>query len=187
MPTSGIEKLGGEMTDTVDRTESTGSGGSGLDSYFKLSQRGSSVGTEIRAGVTTFLVMAYIIFVNPAILVGRGLRCAGRGRRHRPGRRPALHPDGGGGQLSHCDGSRSRHQRCGGLRPRPGSRADAGRSDGCDRPRRSDRARSGGRGSARGDHERGAPGLEKGDRGRHRALHHVHRVRRRRADPSAGR
>ena len=56
------------MTDTVDRTESTGSGGSGLDSYFKLSQRGSSVGTEIRAGVTTFLVMAYIIFVNPAIL-----------------------------------------------------------------------------------------------------------------------
>jgi adenine/guanine/hypoxanthine permease len=60
--------LGGEMTDTVDRTESTGSGGSGLDSFFKLSQRGSSVGTEIRAGVTTFLVMAYIIFVNPAIL-----------------------------------------------------------------------------------------------------------------------
>ena len=60
------------MTDTVDRTESTGSGGSGLDSYFKLSQRGSSVGTEIRAGVTTFLVMAYIIFVNPAILSAAG-------------------------------------------------------------------------------------------------------------------
>ena len=57
------------MTDTVDRTESRGSGGgSGLDSYFKLSERGTSVGTEVRAGVTTFLVMAYIIFVNPGIL-----------------------------------------------------------------------------------------------------------------------
>ncbi len=60
------------MTDTVDRTESTGSGGSGLDSFFKLSERGSSVGTEIRAGLTTFLVMAYIIFVNPAILSAAG-------------------------------------------------------------------------------------------------------------------
>ncbi|HSK06579.1 MAG TPA: NCS2 family permease [Acidimicrobiia bacterium] len=56
------------MTDTVDRTESRGSGGSGFDSYFKLTERGTSVGTEIRAGVTTFLVMAYIIFVNPNIL-----------------------------------------------------------------------------------------------------------------------
>jgi AGZA family xanthine/uracil permease-like MFS transporter len=56
------------MTDTVDRTRSSGSGGSGLGSFFKLDERGTSVGTEIRAGVTTFLVMAYIIFVNPLIL-----------------------------------------------------------------------------------------------------------------------
>jgi AGZA family xanthine/uracil permease-like MFS transporter len=56
------------MTETVDRTESRGSGGSGLDSYFKLTERGTNVGTEVRAGVTTFLVMAYIIFVNPTIL-----------------------------------------------------------------------------------------------------------------------
>ena len=55
------------MADTVDRTKSS-SGGSGLDSYFKLSERGTSVGTEIRAGFTTFLVMAYIIFLNPIIL-----------------------------------------------------------------------------------------------------------------------
>lgn len=47
-------------------------GGSGLDSYFKLSERGSSVGTEVRAGVTTFLVMSYIIFVNPSILSAAG-------------------------------------------------------------------------------------------------------------------
>jgi adenine/guanine/hypoxanthine permease len=55
------------MTDTVDQKQSS-SGGSGLDGYFKLSERGSSVGTEIRAGFTTFLVMAYIIFLNPIIL-----------------------------------------------------------------------------------------------------------------------
>lgn len=44
------------------------SGGGGLASFFRVSERGSSVGTEIRAGITTFMVMAYIIFVNPDIL-----------------------------------------------------------------------------------------------------------------------
>lgn len=41
---------------------------SGLDRYFKITERGSTVGTEIRAGITTFLAMAYIVFVNPSIL-----------------------------------------------------------------------------------------------------------------------
>lgn len=45
----------------------------GLDGYFKISERGSSIGTEIRAGVTTFLVMAYILFVNADILSAAGL------------------------------------------------------------------------------------------------------------------
>ena len=45
----------------------------GLDSYFQVSERGSSVGTEVRAGVTTFLVMAYILFVNADILSATGL------------------------------------------------------------------------------------------------------------------
>ncbi len=45
----------------------------GLDSYFKVSERGSSVGTEVRAGITTFLVMAYILFVNADILSATGL------------------------------------------------------------------------------------------------------------------
>jgi AGZA family xanthine/uracil permease-like MFS transporter len=40
----------------------------GFDSYFKLTERGTNIGTEVRAGVTTFLVMAYIIFLNPLIL-----------------------------------------------------------------------------------------------------------------------
>lgn len=49
-------------------TPRTASGGGGLDGYFRITERGSSVGQEVRAGVTTFLAMAYIIFVNPAIL-----------------------------------------------------------------------------------------------------------------------
>lgn len=61
------------MPDTQERAPAPPSGGSGLDSYFKLTERGTSVGTEIRAGVTTFLVMAYIIFVNPTILSAAGL------------------------------------------------------------------------------------------------------------------
>jgi AGZA family xanthine/uracil permease-like MFS transporter len=56
------------MTDTVGRSADTG-----LDSYFHITERGSTVGTEIRAGVTTFLVMAYIIFVNADILGVAGL------------------------------------------------------------------------------------------------------------------
>lgn len=39
-----------------------------LERRFHVSERGSTVVTEIRAGITTFLTMAYIIFVNPAIL-----------------------------------------------------------------------------------------------------------------------
>ncbi|HSJ29594.1 MAG TPA: NCS2 family permease [Acidimicrobiia bacterium] len=58
------------MSDTAQRAPS---GESGLDSFFKLTERGTSVATEIRAGVATFLVMAYIIFVNPSILGAAGL------------------------------------------------------------------------------------------------------------------
>ena len=45
----------------------------GLDSYFKLSERGTTVAREIRAGLATFMVMAYIIFVNANILSATGL------------------------------------------------------------------------------------------------------------------
>jgi AGZA family xanthine/uracil permease-like MFS transporter len=53
---------------TATREQPKAVAGGGLDSYFRIGERGSSVGTEIRAGATTFLVMAYIIFVNPGIL-----------------------------------------------------------------------------------------------------------------------
>lgn len=41
---------------------------SGLDRFFSISQRGSTVGTEVRAGVVTFFAMAYIIILNPLII-----------------------------------------------------------------------------------------------------------------------
>ncbi len=40
----------------------------GIASYFKFNERGTDLGTEARAGLTTFMVMAYILFVNGAIL-----------------------------------------------------------------------------------------------------------------------
>jgi AGZA family xanthine/uracil permease-like MFS transporter len=40
----------------------------GLDRYFRISERGSTVRTELLAGLTTWLTMAYILFLNPAIL-----------------------------------------------------------------------------------------------------------------------
>ena len=46
-----------------------------LGRYFKLTERGSTLGTEIRAGITTFLTLAYIIAVNPIILMDSGGTC----------------------------------------------------------------------------------------------------------------
>ena len=41
-----------------------------LDSYFKITERESSIAQEVRGGVVTFLTMAYIIVLNPIILAG---------------------------------------------------------------------------------------------------------------------
>ncbi|KOG36274.1 MULTISPECIES: NCS2 family permease [Streptomyces] len=46
-------------------------GRSWLDRYFHISERGSTVATEIRGGVTTFMAMAYILLLNPLILGGK--------------------------------------------------------------------------------------------------------------------
>ncbi|HYS92367.1 MAG TPA: NCS2 family permease, partial [Candidatus Acidoferrales bacterium] len=51
-----------------------------LERCFGLARAGASVGSEVRGGLTTFMVMAYIIFVNPAILGFAGI--------------PALHGQG---------------------------------------------------------------------------------------------
>jgi adenine/guanine/hypoxanthine permease len=44
-----------------------------LESYFEFSHLGTNWRTEILAGVTTFLTMAYIVLVNPAILADAGV------------------------------------------------------------------------------------------------------------------
>lgn len=44
-----------------------------LDRFFKLSEHRTSVKTELLAGLTTFVTMAYIIFVNPNIMAAAGI------------------------------------------------------------------------------------------------------------------
>lgn len=44
-----------------------------LEKLFKLNKNGTTVKTEIIAGMTTFLTMAYVIFVNPSILAATGM------------------------------------------------------------------------------------------------------------------
>ncbi len=48
-----------------------------LESFFKLKENNTTIRTEVAAGVTTFLTMAYIIFVNPSILSEAGVPFAG--------------------------------------------------------------------------------------------------------------
>lgn len=44
-----------------------------MESFFKIKERGSTVQTEVIGGLTTFLAMAYIVAVNPAILMDAGV------------------------------------------------------------------------------------------------------------------
>ena len=44
-----------------------------MEKFFKLKENGTSVGTEVVAGFTTFFAMAYIIVVNPSILSESGM------------------------------------------------------------------------------------------------------------------
>ena len=43
-------------------------GAAGIDGFFKISERGSTVGREVRGGIVTFFTMAYIVVLNPLIL-----------------------------------------------------------------------------------------------------------------------
>jgi AGZA family xanthine/uracil permease-like MFS transporter len=54
-------------------TDISADSGSFLDRYFGLTQHGTNVRTEMVAGVTTFLTMVYIVFVNPTILANAGM------------------------------------------------------------------------------------------------------------------
>ena len=58
----------------MEQAVRTAPGGQGLaERLFKLQEHGTTVRTELLAGLTTFLTMAYIIFINPAILGDAGM------------------------------------------------------------------------------------------------------------------
>ena len=44
-----------------------------IERYFNVREKGSTVRTELLAGMTTFIAMAYILFVNPNILADAGI------------------------------------------------------------------------------------------------------------------
>ena len=56
--------------DTADSPENaeTPEPRDGFDRFFEITRRGSTVGTEVRGGVVTFVTMAYIVILNPIIL-----------------------------------------------------------------------------------------------------------------------
>ena len=58
----------GSTVTTEDRPPTTM-----LDREFRLTENGTTVRIEVIAGLTTFLAMAYIIFVNPSVLVEAGM------------------------------------------------------------------------------------------------------------------
>ena len=43
-----------------------------IDNYFNITKRGSNIKTEIYAGLTTFISMAYILVVNPSNILQLG-------------------------------------------------------------------------------------------------------------------
>jgi AGZA family xanthine/uracil permease-like MFS transporter len=47
--------------------------GNAIADYFKFEERGTDLATEAKAGLTTFMVMGYILFVNPLILSSAGI------------------------------------------------------------------------------------------------------------------
>lgn len=61
----------------MEKAKSIGEKKSFLDSFFKLKENNTNVKTEIIAGITTFITMAYIIFVNPSILMQAGMNSKG--------------------------------------------------------------------------------------------------------------
>ena len=65
------------MNAAVDTAPRSGGGGA-IGEYFKFAERGTNMATESRGGLTTFMVMVYIVFVNSSILsAGFGLDAAG--------------------------------------------------------------------------------------------------------------
>ena len=44
-----------------------------LERFFKINEKGGTIRTELIAGLTTFIALSYIMFVNPNILADAGV------------------------------------------------------------------------------------------------------------------
>ncbi|MFE1958331.1 NCS2 family permease [Streptomyces sp. NPDC059479] len=67
--------MSGQTVDRTPQSPETPEGAAGqrrnaVDRYFKISERGSTYGREVRGGFATFFTMAYILVLNPIILGG---------------------------------------------------------------------------------------------------------------------
>jgi AGZA family xanthine/uracil permease-like MFS transporter len=58
------------MTTAPSPAPATAEPKNAFDRFFEISKRGSTVGTEVRGGLVTFVTMAYIVILNPIILTG---------------------------------------------------------------------------------------------------------------------
>ena len=61
------------MTSSATPATPASGGGGAIADFFKFAERGTDHVTEAKAGLTTFMVMAYILFVNPLILSNAGI------------------------------------------------------------------------------------------------------------------
>src|SRR5262245_2432854 len=72
-----IERGGGGKGRSRSQVPAPAASDSFFERFFHLSARGTDVSTEVRAGLTTFMVMSYIIVVNAVIIIG-GAQIAGQ-------------------------------------------------------------------------------------------------------------
>jgi len=62
-----------QLAETLQKGKASLGRKSLMEKFFKVAERGSNPAQEFRAGITTFLAMAYIIAVNPALLAAAGV------------------------------------------------------------------------------------------------------------------
>ena len=127
----------------------------GLDRFFQITERGSTVQPEVRGGLVTFFTMAYIVVLNPLIIgtqqdgTGQFLGGGDIGKpsrwspRHRARRRRHDDPHGRRRELPARARDRPRAQRVRGVRHRQAARDDLGRRHGPRRHRGRDHPRAG--------------------------------------------
>ncbi len=62
------ETLVAETQPKADTSSGSGQPRGAIDRYFEITERGSTIGREVRGGIVTFVTMAYIVVLNPIIL-----------------------------------------------------------------------------------------------------------------------